>query len=218
MSRNDFIVFEGIDGCWKDTQMMIFIEKLRKFNKYEQVFITREPSLTTDAWREISTALTSGGFKSPEDALRLYVTDRIERSYMYEQVAKYSTIVSSRYDLSTYAYQWMQWLHFNEILEFHDNVSLTKHWYVFEPTLTFLFDIDPVKVMERIETRGEKKEAFETLPQLEKARKFYLDAVNFLSKKKNRKTIIIDASKPIDMVSELVWQEYINFKGWNTKK
>jgi len=210
--KKDFIVFEWIDWSWKDTQMMLFIEKLKKFNKYEQILITRDPSNTTKSWNQIAQSLLNGWFKSPNETLELYVSDRIERSSIYENIIKYATIVASRYDLSTYAYQWIQWFSYDEVFDFHQKKAIDLEWFLFEPNITFLFDISPELVMERISLRWEKKEAFETLEQLSKARDKYLDAIKYLSEKTWRKTIIIDASKSIEEVSNSVWDEFLKIK------
>lgn len=210
-NKNLFIVFEGIDGSWKDTQMMRFVENLRDYNKYMQVFITREPSKTTSAGKEIAMKLKKWWFNSAKEALQLYLEDRIERVPLYQSMIDISTIVSSRYEISTYAYQWMQWLSFNEIDTAILNLEDSYNTDIFEPDITFIFDIDEKTVMERIRKRGEALEAFETEKQLKIARDLYLDAAKHLRDNFGRKIYIIDANRPIREIEEEVFNIYSEY-------
>ncbi len=44
-----FLVFEGLDGSGKDTQLEKAVSYLRKKDKYAQIWITREPTGATEA-------------------------------------------------------------------------------------------------------------------------------------------------------------------------
>lgn len=44
-----FIVFEGLDGSGKDTQLNKAVEYIRTMDKYAQIWITREPTTNTKA-------------------------------------------------------------------------------------------------------------------------------------------------------------------------
>lgn len=102
---NKFIVFEGLDGSGKDTQLNKAVDYMRTRDKYAQIWITREPTNNTVAGREIARRLKQEGFKDGHEALMLYVQDRIEQTLIRREILQHSHIIASRFDNSTYAYQ-----------------------------------------------------------------------------------------------------------------
>lgn len=54
---NKFIVFEGLDGSGKDTQLNKAVDYMRTRDKYAQIWITREPTNNTIAGKEIARRL-----------------------------------------------------------------------------------------------------------------------------------------------------------------
>jgi thymidylate kinase len=78
---------------------------LRKKDKHTQIWITKEPTDTTQAGKKIIKKLHDGGFSTAQEALQLFVQDRIEQTIFRKQILKHSTILSSRFDYSTYVYQ-----------------------------------------------------------------------------------------------------------------
>ena len=107
---------------------------------------------------------------------------------------KSSTILSSRFDYSTFAYQWAQWLTFDEIYEAHNYKNILI------PDLTFIFDVNLENIEKRISERWAKKEFFEELDFLNKVRKLYLDSAEKL--KSERNIVIIDSNRSIEEVFE----------------
>ena len=112
---------------------------------------------------------------------------------------KSSTILSSRFDYSTFAYQWAQWLTFDEIYEAHNYKNILI------PDLTFIFDVNLENIEKRISERWAKKEFFEELDFLNKVRKLYLDSAEKL--KSERNIVIIDSNRSIEEVFEDVKTE-----------
>ncbi|MDQ1343542.1 MAG: dTMP kinase, partial [Patescibacteria group bacterium] len=138
-----FLVFEGLDGSGKDTQLEKAFSYLRKKDKYAQIWVTREPTSATESGREIARKLRNEGFKDGYEAVALYVKDRTEQSEIRRGILKHSHILSSRFDLSTYAYQCAQGLSFEEVRNAHDYSKILL------PDVTFLFDVS----MENVEKR-----------------------------------------------------------------
>ncbi|MBP8017115.1 dTMP kinase [Candidatus Gracilibacteria bacterium] len=191
-----FIVFEGLDGSGKDTQLDNALSYIRQKNKYSQLWITREPTHNTEAGREIAKKLKEGGFKSGYEALDLYVKDRIEQTAIRKEILKHSHILSSRFDYSTYAYQVAQGLSFEEVYKAHDYSKILI------PDITFIFDVSIENIEKRLSGRGDKKEFFEELSFLKIVREKYLEAYEKL--KNERNIYLIDANNSIKETFEEV--------------
>lgn len=196
---NKFIVFEGLDGSGKDTQLNKAVDYMRTRDKYAQIWITREPTNNTVAGREIARRLKQEGFKDGHEALMLYVQDRIEQTLIRREILQHSHIIASRFDNSTYAYQWAQWLSFDEIYKAHNYDEILV------PDLTLIFDVDKENIEKRLWKRGGEKEFFEQIDFLMKVREKYLESTKKLSQE--RKIVIIDANQGIEDVFEQVKKE-----------
>ncbi len=191
-----FIVFEWLDWSWKDTQLDKAISYIRQKNKYSQLWITREPTHNTKAWKEIAKKLAWKWFKDWYEALNLYVQDRIEQTKIRKDILKHSHILSSRFDYSTYAYQVAQWLTFDEVYKAHNYNKILI------PDITFIFDVSIDNIKKRLKHRWEKKEFFEELNFLIKVREKYLEAYKKL--KKERNIYLINANWSIENTFEYV--------------
>ena len=191
-----FIVFEWVDGSGKDTQLDKTFAYLRKKDKNIQIWSTKEPTKNTESWRKILEKLSWDGFKDWREALELFAKDREEQTEIRKNILQHSTILSSRFDYSTFAYQWAQWLTFDEIYEAHNYKNILI------PDLTFIFDVNLENIEKRISERWAKKEFFEELDFLNKVRKLYLDSAEKL--KSERNIVIIDANRSIEEVFEYV--------------
>ena len=191
-----FIVFEWIDWSWKDTQLEKVFSYLREKDKHIQIWVTKEPTKNTVAWKKILEKLASSGFKDWKEALELFVADRMEQSEIRREISKHSVILSSRFDYSTFAYQAVQWMSFDEIYSAHDYKNILL------PDLTFIFDINDENIEKRLKARNSKKEFFEDLEFLKKVKKKYLETYEKL--KGERNIFLIDANGTIEEVFEKV--------------
>lgn len=190
-----FIVFEWIDWSWKDTQLEKVFSYLRKKDKNLQIWTTKEPTKNTKSGKIILEKLSWKWFKNGQEALELFVKDREEQTQIRKQIIKHSVILSSRFDYSTFAYQWAQGMGFEEIYNSHNYENILL------PDLTFIFDISEEKIEKRLNSRNEKKEIFENVEFLKKVRKKYLETYEKL--KKERNIFLINANGNID---EVFWQ------------
>ena len=194
-----FIVFEWVDWSGKDTQLDKTFAYLRKKDKNIHIWTTQEPTRSTESGKKALEKLSWDGFKDGREALELFVKDREEATPFRREMMKSSTILSSRFDYSTFAYQWAQWLTFDEIYEAHNYKNILI------PDLTFIFDVNLENIEKRISERWAKKEFFEELDFLNKVRKLYLDSAEKL--KPERNIVIIDANRSIEEVFEDVKTE-----------
>ena len=187
-----FIVFEWVDGCGKDTHILKTIEYLWEKNKYLEIWKTREPTWNTEAGREIGKKLKGKGFKNAQEALELYIKDREQQSKIRREILKHSIIISSRFDYSTYAFQWASWLSFEEIYKAHNYNKILI------PDITFIIDVNMKNIEKRLSNRWWEREFFEKIEFLRTVRNKYLETAEKLKNK--RKIYIIDGNGTIDEV------------------
>ena len=147
-SVNDgkLIVFEGIDGCGKSTQLAFAAEALRAEGRH--VVETREPTDGTFGQR-IRAMARSDERVSPNTELEWFVEDRREhyRDVIEPGLSAGHIVLSDRSYLSTVAYQGARGLDPAEILA-NSEAEFRS------PDLALLFVLDPEAGMKRIESRG----------------------------------------------------------------
>lgn len=213
MTQGFFIVFEGLDGCGKDTVLNhIFFHFFHSpespvyISKYQEVFKTKEPTLYSQYGVTLADQLKNGTLHKNPNAFELYKKDRLNHCAFLRTLLKRKVVIlSSRYDLSSYAYQ--------DVMGFDAETMYQKHMYkssegALIPHLTLYFDLEAEKALARIEQDQRKKEAFEKLHFLKKTREKYFEAIDFLRQKDNRKIAVINADKPVknvcqDTISEI---------------
>jgi len=162
-NKGIFIVFEGIDGGGKSTQIKMLAEYFE--DKGYQVEFHMEPTegmVGSLLWTYMKSKDRSF---NPETEALLFAADRIEHGKTIKQALEEGKVViSDRYLHSSLAYQgaagvdpdWMQ--------------SLNKH--ALKPSLVILLDIDPESSLERVS--GRAKTVFEETDYLKKVRAEYL--------------------------------------------
>jgi dTMP kinase len=161
--RGFFIVFEGVDGSGKSTQIDLLSEKLRQAGVDH--IIEREPSSGAIGKLIRDYAEAGDRYLTPETEALLFSADRIEHvkrieGYLNEGV----TVICDRFMHSTLAYQGgsgvnIAWLR-----------SLQK--FDLKPDLIILLDINPDRSLVRVANRS--LTVFESNSYLKKVREFYL--------------------------------------------
>ena len=158
-----FIVFEGVDGGGKSTQMKMLSDFFKgKGYEVEQHMEPTQETIGTVLWDYMNSKNRSF---EPETEALLFAADRIEHGKnIRKALEERKIVISDRYKHSSLAYQgaagadvdWMQ--------------SLNKHALV--PDLVILLDIDPEKSLGRVSDR--EKTVFEENEYLKKVRAEYL--------------------------------------------
>ncbi len=204
MEKNYFVIFEGIDGCGKDTQIVKFLDAIRQDNKYpfgnkySNVWVTREPTKITYSGKKISEIIREREVTG-EEAAKLFVEDRKEHSKVIRDILLHSHVICSRYDLSTMSYQMGQGLKFDKIYNMHEYF---KDSGCLIADITIIVDLDVDTAMERISGRKSKRECFENKELQEKVRENLLYCAEELKRRDGRKIIIVDGSKSEDEVAK----------------
>jgi dTMP kinase len=192
--RGKFIVFEGIDGSGKGTQMKKCASFLFDLDKDNDVYLTREP---TRDFKEIRKAMAAG--KDVKDSAEWYaemfVKDRRNHidNYIEPALARGTHVVCDRYKHSTLAYQHTQGLPLERLQAMHEGMLV--------PDLTLIFDCDVATAFKRRHTEGatdvfEKNAAFQ-----ESLRATYVKLKDALPAEP---IVIIRADRPIEEIASEV--------------
>ncbi len=178
-----FIVFEGVDGGGKSTQIKMLSGFFTgKGYEVEQHMEPTHETIGQVLWDYMNSKERSF---NPETEALLFAADRIEHGKLINKALDQGKIViSDRYKHSSLAYQgaagadidWMQ--------------SLNKHALV--PDLVILLDIDPDKSLERVLDRV--KTVFEKNEYLKKVRAEYLRYAEL------GELVVVDALQSIEEV------------------
>jgi dTMP kinase len=159
-SSGRLIVFEGIDGTGKSTQLLLLQSYLEE--RGNRVVATREPTDGTFG-RKIRSLYHSRKAISREEELALFIDDRREhvRTVLAPALAAGRIVLCDRYFLSTAAYQGGAGL--------DPEMIIARNDFAPTPDLALVFELDPHEALRRItEHRGEKPNDFEQLDYLKK--------------------------------------------------
>lgn len=150
MKSGSLIIFEGLDGSGKSTQVKRLVAALREHGL--DVVETREPT-DGEYGRRIRAMASSGEKVAPETELEWFFADRREhvQRLIRPALAKGQIVVSDRYFLSTVAYQGARGLDARKILEMSEAEFPL-------PDLVLLLEIDVAAGLDRVTARGAKRE------------------------------------------------------------
>jgi dTMP kinase len=206
VERGLLIVFEGLDGCGKSTQLALLFELLCERFPPEQrpVIRTKEPT-DGPVGRRIREMARSAERVTPEQELEWFMEDRREhaRDVLEPGLAKGAIVLSDRYWLSNVAYQGARGLDVGEILRANQSEFP-------DPDLVLIFEIAAAVGLARVRARGGIGEpAFEEIEFLSRAGKIYRSIDLPWIKR-------IDASPPVadvhrvvvEVVAELVVERF----------
>jgi dTMP kinase len=180
-----FIVFEGIDGCGKGTQLKLASSYIFDLSKDNDIFLTREP---TRDFKEIRQRLASQT-ESKQDAewyANAFVEDRKNHISKYIQPALNNNthVLSDRYKYSTLAYQQTQGMPLQTLLDMHKGLLI--------PDLILIFDCPAEIAFERRKSDGATEVFDKDLEFQEELRQNYLKLKQDLSQENIE---ILDATK-----------------------
>jgi dTMP kinase len=170
LTKGLLIVFEGIDGTGKSTQLSLLADALQ--NKGYPVITTREPTNGTYG-KKIRSLYDKRNEVTTEEELELFLQDRREHveNLLAPCLAEKKIILCDRYYLSTIAYQGAAGFDTTEIER--------KNNFAPEPDLALLFHMSSKVSMERItEIRGDALNDFEQEETLRKAAQIF-DGLSF---------------------------------------
>ena len=195
--KGRFIVFEGIDGAGKSTQIEMLRQKL--IGEGRKVFITAEPtaSVTGGILRD---ALSGNYKRCPSELAAMFLSDRIfhnvnESVGINQALERGFDVISDRYYYSSFAYQGLE-----SDIDWVINMNLNCP-DIRKPDLCIFLDLDAEKSKARIDTNRATVEIFENEETLNKIRNKFFDVFKRLP---DENIAIIDASGSVDEVFEKI--------------
>ena len=204
MNKGKFIVFEGLDGSGKSTQIRMLSKHLHdlKLDVYE----TAEP--TKGHIGTLIRRMLSGELQSDQRILAcLFAADRTDHlinqnNGIENKINSGALVLCDRYYFSSYAYHArdmdMEWL-----------ISLNlPNAELMRPDLTIFIDVAPEKCFDRIQSSRHAVEIFEQLHILKQVRENYFKAFDIL--KDQEEIIIIDGNENVENVSRNILQKLEN--------
>lgn len=211
ISKGHFIVFEGIDGSGKTTQINLLKKHIEANN-----FICHETKEPTDGVvGSLLRQCLAGKVQMDETALAaLFAADRLDhilndKDGLIKKLEKGISVISDRYILSTYAYQ---------------SVKVPLKWVMdlnsmaagkLRPDCHIFIDIDPDVALNRIAKGRESTELFENKKRLTEVRNRYFDL--FKQFKDTENIIIVDGMQRIEKVSDYIWKKVSGYFFKETK-
>ncbi len=194
MKKGRFIVFEGIDGAGKSTQIELLAAHLQ--GEGRRVYRTAEPteSVTGGLLRD---ALGGVSKRTPCEMAALFVLDRIFHNVnpvngIEKMLADGVDVICDRYYYSSLAYQgsltdpaWVR----------NMNLDCPE---IRRPDLCIFLDLTPEQSMERISKGRVTTEIYETVEQLTRVRDQFLSVIDSLSARDNIQ--VVNAARPIEEI------------------
>ena len=192
MKKGRFIVFEGIDGAGKSTQIELLAAHLQ--GQGRRVYRTAEPteSVTGGLLRD---ALGGVSKRTPCEMAALFVLDRIFHNVnpvngIEKMLADGVDVICDRYYYSSLAYQgsltdpaWVKSM----------NLDCPE---IRRPDLCIFLDLTPEQSMERISKGRVTTEIYETTEQLTRVRNQFLEVIDSLASRDNIQ--VVNAARPIE--------------------
>ncbi|MCD4721215.1 MAG: dTMP kinase [Desulfobacula sp.] len=200
-TNGKFIVFEGIDGSGKSTQIKQISKRLKTFDY--TVYSTFEP--TDGPIGSLIRQMLSGKLATDQRTIAsLFAADRTDHLVNIEngirhKVDQGAVVLCDRYYFSSYAYHAqyvdMEWvIHANSL-----NAEILR------PDLTIFIDVDPKICFERIKNSRSSFEMYEKIDIMKKVRANYFKAFDAL---KGLETIaVIDGNSTMEAVENTILNE-----------
>lgn len=180
----NLIVFEGIDGCGKETQIRLLKESM-EFSVYKY---------PTDNFQMLSDYLERKITLESKSLFLLFLADIAEEQKLIEdELKKGKTVILDRYFFSTIAYE-------HGAIGYDNAKKIIEETGFIRPDSVILLDIPPSVSQERKKRQKELDRYEEDVKYLEKVRNDFLKLAdeNFMAKKWHK----IDASKDISSINK----------------
>ncbi|MFO7914021.1 MAG: dTMP kinase [Desulfotignum sp.] len=200
MATGRFLVFEGLDGSGKTTQMTRLKKRLASMGI--KAVNTCEP--TEGPVGALIRKMLAGRISSdPRTIAALFAADRTDHLVKPETgvqvlVEKGRVVLCDRYYFSSYAYHArdmdMEWI-----------ITLNSvNARILRPDLTIFIDVAPETCLERIRAGRHRLDMYEKIDILQQVRHNYFTAFDRL--RGTEKVVTVDGNASEDAVEQSIWQ------------
>ena len=200
-AKGIFIVFEGIDGAGKTTQVNLLAQNLASLGR--EVSLSAEPT-TLATGKAIRRALSGEEKKSECEMAAMFVLDRIAHNINSEMGIRALTergtdVISDRYYYSSLAYQgtatdyeWVKAMNINSP-------------EIRRPDLCIYLDLLPEESLERISRGRESLEIYENLEKLTAVRAKFLSVVEDL-RRDGESIYVVNAARAAEDIAKEIFE------------
>ncbi len=197
--KGRFIVFEGLDGSGKSSQIKYLVKRLQaeKLRVYETFEPTDSPMGT------LIHQIMTGRVRSDHKTIAaLFVADRLDHllndvNGIYDKIMKGAIVISDRYYFSSYAYHGI-----HVPIEWIINAnSLSAE--ILKPDVNIFLDSVPEKCLTRLNKKRWHLELYENIENMRSVRAKYFEAFQML--KDEEEVIIISGDDRPDKIAENIW-------------
>jgi dTMP kinase len=204
--KGKLIIFEGIDGCGKSTQLEQ-VSKILNEKGIDHVFHRELQNpigrLITDEYLSSKSKTNSYSIGMLYEAQRLHYLQ--EEGGILQLLNEGNIIIQDRYYYSTIAYL-MHKIKRDELLRI---TKISRE--LARPDLTVFIDTDPETAINRVQDRLNKKlTIFETLEQLKQFQFNYRDIFTYLQEIENEHIFYIDGNQPVDEISNKIVKKILD--------
>ena len=196
LKKNSFIVFEGIDGSGKSTQINLLAKALSDTGI--SVAVTAEPT-NGDIGKLLRSYLRGERITDNRAIAPLFAADRLDhitaQGGILDLLNNGKTVLCDRYYLSSYAYQAVD-CDIDWVIEVNRTAQKLA-----KPDLHIFLDLPCEISMQRVQNRGET-ELFEQLDRQKKIRENFF--ILFEKLKNEENIFIVDGTKsPMEIAKEI---------------
>jgi len=204
MDMGKFIVFEGLNGSGKGTQLLKLHNYISSLGKAVPIFSTGEPNNFDENGKNARTILKQDGspYENSKKAVGYFAKNRGTHNKIFvPMLEKGIDVFSDRYYESNFCFQGAQGISYQEIANANKNAR--------RPDLTFIIDITVEEANKRLLIRdGKNRRKFDSnLEFMTKVRENYLEMGELLPKLIGDRSIVyINGMRS----PEKVWEDIKN--------
>jgi dTMP kinase len=204
-TKGRFIVFEGIDGCGKTTQISLLKQHIEEHAI--RCIQTREPS--DGPIGSLMRQFLSGRIQASESTIAaMFAADRLDHlsnpvNGISQRLEDGFCVLCDRYILSSYAYQSVR-VPLDWVMQMNSLAAQTQR-----PDCHVFIDLEPDVAIERMHKGRFQTELFETKGRLTEVRNRYFDL--FLQLQDTENILIIDGNQPIQKIADEIWSQLCHY-------
>ena len=196
MKKGRFIVFEGIDGAGKTTQIELLTKRLSQNG--EVVNVSAEPT-DNESGKALRRALSGKEPRTECEMAVMFVFDRIGHNAQIEKLLSEGiTVISDRYYYSSLAYQgkatdyaWVRSM----------NIDCPE---IRRPDVCIYLDLTPEESLARISKGRESMEIYENLEKLTEVRNSFFSVIDDL-RADGENIFTVNANRSIEDISDEIF-------------